>query len=56
MKYDKMTFKRFLQIFMIDIDQKLYLNMLTPLTDADFHEGRAKKYTERNFKFIYKLI
>ena len=24
--------------------------MLTLSTEADFHEGRAKKYTENNFK------
>ena len=32
------------------IDRKLYLITLTPSTEADFHEGRAKKYTENNFK------
>ena len=38
-----------LQLF-IQIDRKLYLITLTPSTEADFHEGRAKKYTENNFK------
>ena len=33
------------------IDRKLYLNTLTPSTEADFHEGRVqKKYTDIEFK------
>jgi hypothetical protein len=30
--------------------EKLYLITLTPSTEGDFHEGRAKMYTENNFK------